>query len=403
MADQIEPSRAPGHTPAVVWKALTTMFATQTGVVMGTLSVPVLAPAIAQPAGVAPSLIGYHASAVFAVAMLAVIAVPPWIARYGSVRVSQATCVLAAAGLAAAAGGWLWTLVLSAFLLGLAYGPANPSSSVLLARVTTPEVRGRIFSAKQIAVPLGGVLAGSLVPVLAEVTSWRTALLAVSVANLGLAGLAGVWRRELDPERAPQISDDILAPLRLVWQSVGLRALAIVSFCLAAVQFSFGATFVAFIHTTTDAGMTRSGAIVSVAMAMSVGLRFTLGVIADRVGGTRMLFVSGLVVGAAALACALLAESTYLPLALAGIVLGAMSFSWNGVFLSEVAAAAPGGRIAAATAGTMLATYLGGALGPGVFTAVTALGGYRSAFLFLAALGAVATLASAAARSTPGR
>ncbi|NJM34561.1 MAG: MFS transporter, partial [Rhodomicrobium sp.] len=76
--------------------------------------------------------------------------------------------------------------------------------------------------------------------------------------------------------------------------------------------------------------------------------------------------------------------------------LAAASFSWNGLYLAEVASAAPTDLIASATAGTMFFVFMGGFLGPGlVSTAISLSGYYEAGFVVLgvmAALGGAALL-----------
>ncbi len=58
-----------------------------------------------------------------------------------------------------------WPLILlSAFLVGAGYAPNAPASSVILAQISTRRQMSLVFSIKQAAVPLGGVLSGLLVP-----------------------------------------------------------------------------------------------------------------------------------------------------------------------------------------------------------------------------------------------
>jgi hypothetical protein len=72
------------------------------------------------------------------------------------------------------------------------------------------------------------------------------------------------------------------------------------------------------------------------------------------------------------------------------VVLGAAAFSWNGVYLAEVAQASPSGAVASATAGTMFFVFLGGFVGPALLAAtISASGRYEAGLAVLAAMAAI--------------
>jgi MFS family permease len=64
--------------------------------------------------------------------------------------------------------------------LGIAYGPMNHASTVLSARYTPPARRARIFSLKQTAVPIGGVVAGNMTPFAASTFQCQGAVLLIA-------------------------------------------------------------------------------------------------------------------------------------------------------------------------------------------------------------------------------
>jgi MFS family permease len=70
--------------------------------------------------------------------------------------------------------------MVGAFIMGLGYGPVTPASSHLLARNAPLGIMALVFSIKQTGVPLGGAMAGAIVPHLVIFCGWRrTALLVV--------------------------------------------------------------------------------------------------------------------------------------------------------------------------------------------------------------------------------
>ena len=163
-------------------KAITATLGVQAMIVMASLVVPLTAAAVAPSLGLEPHLVGYYASLTFLAAALASLATPQWVRRYGAIRVHQIMLLVAVAGLAVLSAETLAGFIISALLLGLAYGPANPASSSLLTRYTSSGTRARVFSLKQTAVPLGGAVAGFAVPFLMTRIGWLGAALAVAAS-----------------------------------------------------------------------------------------------------------------------------------------------------------------------------------------------------------------------------
>src|SRR5690606_15909389 len=100
-----------------------------------------------------------------------------------AIRASQAGLLLCAAGVSLCTVESLFTMGLGALLIGLGYGPITPASSHLLARTTPAHRMSFVFSIKQTGVPLGGALAGIVVPNLAALAGWQWAFLAVALAS----------------------------------------------------------------------------------------------------------------------------------------------------------------------------------------------------------------------------
>lgn len=371
-------------------RALLAMLVTQAAVVMAAYTAPVLGKQITGALAVSPALVGYYTSVIFAAAMAASLLSGALIQSHGSVRISQATVILAAAGLVCLAAGNAVAVLASAILIGFAYGPGNPASSQLLMRVTPPQHRNTIFSLKQTAVPLGVASAGLAVPFLIGFVSWQAALLIMVGVFAALAVAVEGWRAPLDAHRqANGAKPAPFASLRLVFEMPALRRLGIVSLALASVQFAFSAIFVTYLQEARQASTVLAGSLLSTAMVISVVSRVLLGATADRLGGRRMLFAMSILMAAAAIVLTASAEASLLTIAITGVILGATSFSWNGVYLAEVASAAPRDAVAVATAGTMFFVFLGGFIGPAlVSTSISAAGSYEAGFAVLAALAA---------------
>jgi predicted MFS family arabinose efflux permease len=96
-----------------------------------------------------------------------------------------------------------------------------------------------VFSIKQTGVPLGGLMAGALVPTLALTTGWRGSLWVVAVVSLLCAGLAQSLRQSLDAERNPfrvLALGNLAQPLKLIARHPALKRLAAYSFVFSIAQ-----------------------------------------------------------------------------------------------------------------------------------------------------------------------
>src|SRR3990167_9218835 len=166
------------------WLMLGITLAIQAMVSMALLTLPVMAPVVAAALGISSVYVGVYVAIVYVGAMLASLAAGAAVARFGAIRVSQAGLLACALGLALCAVNSVPVIALGALLIGIGYGPVTPASSHLLARTTPARRLSLVFSVKQTGVPLGGVLAGLIVPSLLLVTGWQGALLLVSLLCL---------------------------------------------------------------------------------------------------------------------------------------------------------------------------------------------------------------------------
>ena len=354
------------------------------------LTVPVLAPTAAPDIGVSVTYVGLFVGIVYLGAMLSSLVGGTLVLRFGAIRVSQACLLICAAGLATAMLATPPALVAAAVLIGCGYGPITPASSHILAKSTPRHLMGLVFSIKQTGVPLGGALAGVLIPPLVLATDWRTALAATSATCLAMAALAQPVRFALDDDRmAGQRLGllSIIAPLKLVLSTASIRALAFSSMFYAAMQMCLMGYLVTYL--VSDLGLTMVQAGVTLAVAQGGGIvgRILWGAVADRwVAPRRMFGLLGLMMSAGATSAALFSPAWPTALLLAACALfGASAIGWNGVQLAQVAQLAPPGKAGQATGGTLFISYFGVVAGPPLFGAIVGSGfGYPAAFLVMA-------------------
>ena len=372
------------------WAPLSVTLAIQAMVAMALLTLPAIAPKVADAVGISAVYIGLYIAVAYAGAIAASLAAGTAVARYGSIRVSQASLLVCAAGLALCAWPAWPAMAVGAFLVGLGYGPVTPASSHLLARTTPAHRMSLVFSVKQTGVPVGGALAGAIVPGLQEFAGWQQALLAVAAANVLCAVLAQPLRGQFDADRDPARRlgvGHLLEPVRLVLSVPALRMLANCSFIFSIAQLSLTTYLVTYLTDSLAYGLVTAGFVLSLSQVGAVIGRVLWGYASDRwFGARRMLAVLAALMAMSALATAALNQQVPGFVVIAVLfVFGACAIGWNGVYLAEVARQAPAGQAGLATGGTLAITFLGVVLGPPLFGGFSGLfGSYRAGFAALA-------------------
>jgi MFS family permease len=377
------------------WWPLLLTLVIQAMVAMALLTLPVIAPVVAQTLQVSPALVGLYVSVTYAGAMVATLMGGATVARMGAIRVSQWGLVLCAVGLVLCAVPWLPAMVLGAVLIGLGYGPITPASSHLLARTTPPAQMSLVFSIKQTGVPLGSMLAGAIVPPMALLIDWQLSMGVVAALCLVCAGASQVLRADLDSDRQADARirwGSLIEPIRMVLAHRALFTMASCSFMFSMVQLSLTTYLVTFLHDDLSYGLVAAGLALSVTQLGGMGGRVVWGYVADRwLGARRMLLLLASMMALGALASAFLTTDTPHGVVIAILVgFGASAIGWNGVYLAEVARRAPPGMASMATGGTLAFTFLGVVLGPPMFGALSGLfGTYRAGFVGLMVMASV--------------
>ena len=392
--------------PAVL-APLSAMMLVQTMTAMALVTVPVLTPEIAAALDIDTATVGLYQSVAFAGAALLALMSGSLVVRHGGVRVNQVSVVLSAIGLGLAITGAVPVIALGAILAGMGYGLATPAASHVLARATPMERRGLVFSIKQSAVPLGGLVAGALFPPVAERFGWEAAIALSSLMVLSAALFIQPLRARLDDDRNPAHRGWIGAPgqsIRLVLATPGLRPLVMVAFSFGAMQLSLFAFLVTYLVERVGLDLVTAGVLFAVMQGAGVVARVGWGWVSDRWVPARPLLAM-LGIGTIASTLAAAAFSDAWPLAgLAGVcvVLGLTAIGWNGIYLAEIARVVPIEKVGAATGGVIVFTFIGVVLGPSSFAAIVAMtGSYAAALIAIDAL-VLATVAALVIRPRSG-
>ena len=371
---------------------LSAMMLVQTMTAMATVTVPVLAPEIAASLDIDTAAVGLYQSTAFVGAAFLALMSGSLVLRHGGVRVNQASVVLSAAGVGLAVAGSVPVVALGAVLAGMGYGLATPGASHVLARVTPPARRGLVFSVKQSAVPLGGLVAGVLFPPIAERFGWMWAIALACAMVISAALVIQPLRARLDDDRNPAHRVRIDAPgqsVRVVFATPRLHPIALVAFSFGAMQLSLFGFFVTYLVEHVGLDLVTAGLLFSVMQGAGFVARVGWGWVSDRWISARPL-LAGLGAGTVASTVAAIAFSdawSFGALAAASAALGITGVGWNGIYFAEIARVVPVEKVGLATGGVLMFTFIGAVLGPSTFGAiVAATGSYAAAFIAMDAL-----------------
>ncbi len=362
----------------------------QSLVAMALLTLPVVAPSVAESLGISAAYVGLYIALAYAGAMTASLLAGGAVRRFGAIRSSQIGLLLCGAGVAICTIESPVAMAIGAVMVGMGYGPITPSSSHLLVKSTPAHRMSLVFSIKQTGVPLGGVLAGVIVPSLAEMTSWQWAFLAVAAANVvcafAIQPLCATLDADKDRKQRISFGNGLAGPLKLVFSQRSLTVLAAVSFLFSIAQLSLTTYLVTFLHEDLGMGLIVAGFILAVAQTAGVAGRLLWGYVADRfLGPSNMLAVLAILIAVCGIATALLQYTDSMLLLIVVLsVFGSSAVGWNGVYLAEVARQAPKGQASVATGGTLAMTFLGVVIGPPLFGLVAgSFGSYSLAYATL--------------------
>lgn len=374
-----------------LWPLLATM-AMQTLATMAAYSVPALAPMVARDIGVDGALIGMFVSVVYGVGIVSSLLAAGFIARYGAVRAAQFVLVCALGLVVICAQGTALSVALGAFALGIAYGLTAPVSTHLLVPRTPPAILNMVLSTRQIGVPLGGVLAATLMPPLALLIGWKPGLLLQAIPIITLILLLEIPRRDWDGALSPAATaakGALVRSLGLLRGDRAMQRLTLASFVYSGAQLAFVAFMTVHVTSRTGLDLVTAGWALASYQLAGVITRPIFGWIADRFIQARIvLAIQGFVMAAAALLAGHFAPGwpVWAIMAVAAIA-GATASGYTGLAYAEYARLGGAQRTEATGLGSA-AMFAGVLVMPSLGSvAITATGSY------LVAYGAIAVLA----------
>jgi MFS family permease len=371
------------------------IFALQTIAAFLSRLIPIIVPAISAEFGWSGSSIGYLTAGNALGGLVMLVAGAALLRRLGGTRTLQLTLIMGAACMALFVYPSVHVALVACIAMGMSNGAANPAGSEVLQRYSPPGKRNLMFSIKQAGVPLGGILAGLLIPGIIALAGWRIALCACAV--IVLLPTAITWRLSdgID-ERRPGVPGrawyalslqslrSLAVPLASLGHNRGLLNISIVGSLFAVAQSCWFAFTVIYLVDSLNFSLSLAGAIFAVMQLGGVLGRIALGWISDRLqSATATLSLAAVFsAGTTALLGFTQADWPLWTLILLAFVAGCTAASWNGVQIAEVARRSPPDLVSETAAGSSILVTLVNIVAPSAFAiAIASSGRYDLAFL----------------------
>ncbi len=355
--------------------------------------IPIIAPAISDEFGWGGSSIGYLSAAGSLGGLFILVGGSTLLKQIGGMRTMQLTLFLGAACMALFLHPSIGVALAACFFMGFSNGASNPAGSEVLQRFSPPDKRNLIFSIKQAGVPLGGLIAGLVIPAIVFVAGWRAALFASAL--LVVLPTMLTWRMSGRLDRPAASSLEFLsmpnlqslralrAPLLSLRQSSGLMKMSIVGSLFAVSQSCWFTFTVIYLIDELDYSLGLAGIVFSVMQVGGVIGRIGLGWLSDRIHSANVVLAIAAIVSAATTVLLGLSAATW-PLWVVAVLVffaGCSVASWNGVQIAEIARRSPPGMIAETAAGSSILINLINMIAPTVFATFIAFSGrYDYAF-----------------------
>jgi MFS family permease len=271
----------------------------------------------------------------------------------------------------------------------------NPAGSAAVMRWFPLQQRGLAMGIRQTGVPLGGMLAAGVAPMLALHYGWRSAYLAGGL--LSLIGVVLIVVAYFDLPRKATVGAVVTRSLQDLAGDTRLLRLALIFGCQVFIQMAATTYFVLFLHEALDAPVVTAGALFVIVNVIAMVARISWGMVSDRrFAGRRrpvLIIIISLTV-CSTLCTALLPPHTPLWLvALLSVLFGISAFAWTGIMMTLVTEIA--GRESAGSAISVVQVLSAPAMlfGPPLFGLLTDLSGaYRASWLALTLIGLVGLL-----------
>jgi MFS family permease len=372
----------------------------QTMISLYAAGIPVLAPEIAAERGWNAAVIAFYPTVVYITALLISFQVPGLLVRMGGMGLGLACVAISAAGVLMLLPRYAAAAALASVAIGCATGAMNPASAQVLGPLTTARNAALVMSIKQTGVPLGGVVAGALVPILARQNGWRGA--DVELAAMGVAVVAVLLPtvRWLNGAAAVRpVAFRPLDPVKRLLAMPGMPTLLIASVTFNGMQLCLRSFFTIYLVAHLRLGLVAAGLAFSASQVAGMVGQVVWAAVSDRLLSVHaVMAIIGLLMTAASLCTAAMTPQwplgAVIPVA---AVYGVSAAGYIPVLLGEVARRSPSGQTGTLTSGAQLFPLGGSILGPLAFGGVAAVLGLPVAFV----VAGLCTLAGAVVLALP--
>ena len=371
--------------------ALPTMIVVQSFGTMCGFAGAIVAVQASTDLGVKATNIGIFTSLLYIVGMLSGLCAGGFLARHGVIRSSQVALLSAALGLILPGVAPFWPVVLAAaVLIGIGTGPLNPAGSRILARHAPLRWQPLVFSLKQTGTPLGGMLAGLLLPPLMALYDWRVALVAVASLPVVTLLCLQLIRDSLDDDRDPAFPISlagVLDSLRVIVSSRPLFILAAMGFLYTFTQLAILSFIVIYLSKENGLSTEFAGAVFAIIHGSAIPARIFWGAVAGRfVSCWVLLGLIGIMMSFSIIGMSLFSPGwPFWLTTMVAILLGVSTNGVLGLLLAEFARLAPPEKVGEATGGGQFFLFFGIVTGPTIFgIMVEHGGGYDNAFYMIA-------------------
>lgn len=360
--------------------------------------IPIISPALSEEFGWSGSSIGYLTAINNLGGLVVLVAGSALLRQIGGIRALQLSLFIGAVSMACFLHPSLSVALVACFIMGLSNGVASPAGSEVLQRFSPPAKRNLVFSFKQAGVPLGGVIAGLLIPAIVLLAGWRIALFASALIVVIATALTRHMSAGIDTPVArskkltlPRLISrrslrTLSEPLVSLTKGVGLMNMSIVGGLFAVAQSSWFTFTVIYLVDGLGYSLGMAGMVFAVMQAGGVVGRIALGWLADYMHSATVTLSAAALLSATTTILLGLSSNTW-PLwtiILLAFIAGCSVSSWNGVQIAEVARLSPPELIAETASGSSVLINITNMVVPTAFAVFVSMSG-RYDYAFIAA------------------
>ncbi|OAQ52395.1 hypothetical protein HTG_12285 [Natrinema mahii] len=295
-----------------------------------------------------------------------------------------------ATGTLLVAGAPTYALLLAAvFVLGSLYGTAMPGTNKALFDNLEPGRQNLAMGIKQVGVTGGSGISALLVTGLAGTLFWQAGFLVA--AAVGLLVAVAFYRLYVSDSEGDEPG---YPDFRALLSNRPYLALTVAGLFLGAALFTTTGYTVLYVEESVGASVAFGGIVLALVQLFGSAGRVLTGWLSDVLPGEPRVRIGSLLVaqsiGSAIMFVVVASTTTELEAAIAFSVLGFFVLGYTGVYYSVMATLVRADEMGGATAGGQLALTSGALVAPPAFGYLADTVGYRSSWLFLAAVVTIA-------------